>query len=79
MDYQISPVSGNSFLIRLIPATPDEEKELTKKDNEKLLADHYRLAIRQKFGEDTHLASLTPDKFTPSIAMVELFNQSGSV
>lgn len=78
MNYQIEPISGNSFLVKLFAVTAAEKAELSG-NNEKLLGEHFREAVRQKFGNGVRLASLTPDPRFPYCATIELFSQSGSV
>lgn len=79
MNYQIDEISGNSYTITLSPVTSREKQDLEGNTNKEAIEEHYKQAIREKFGEHIRVASLTPNNNYPYSATVEMMTESGSV
>lgn len=79
MDYYIEEISGNSFTVRLLPVTTDDNWLLQSHNDANAISTFYHDAIRQKFGDRIHISSLTPNDDYPYSATIECISEWGSV
>lgn len=79
MNYHFRHISGNSYLIRLVPDTDDAIQLLRENNDKKAIENCYYAAAKQHFPAAIHVASFTPGDDFPYSAIVELYEVSGSV
>lgn len=79
MKYNINQISGNAYMVKLIPVTVAERDLLNRNNDEEAITAFYHHAVDSKFNRHVKLASLTRNADYPYSATVELFAESGSI
>ncbi|HTK20575.1 MAG TPA: hypothetical protein VL442_13705 [Mucilaginibacter sp.] len=79
MEYQIYPISGHCFDIKLLPVTIREQSLLDQNNDQDAIEAFYEHAVKLKLDRHIHVTSVIPNDDFPYSATIEIFADSSPI